>query len=121
MVGRLITVDSILYSPEEKRSARQATGADAADMETAAAARAAEASRVPWLAVRAITDGPEDSLPLDFSACCDPLGNVQLAGLLPPLLRKPWALPTLVRLGIRSGRAARALGAFLAAFLEAGP
>ena len=62
--GLLLTVDRPLQTPcakAEKR--REWPGAIAVDMETYGAAEAAEAAGVPWLAIRCVTDGPDDRLP----------------------------------------------------------
>lgn len=119
--GTLVTAARVLLSPEEKRALARRTGALAVDMETAGAERVAQAHGIPWLAVRAITDGPEDAMPLDFNALADPDGNVYTGPVLHATLLRPWKIPALARLGLRSARAARNLAAFLETFLQTLP
>ncbi len=119
--GTLATGGRILTRADEKRALAARTGAVAVDMETAGAARVAQSRGVPWLAVRAITDGVEDALPLDFNALADADGSVNRGRVVRATLARPWKIPGLIRLGARSARAANNLAAFLAAFLEVLP
>src|SRR5579872_5604376 len=71
--GGLLTVGSVLRRAADKGEIRRASpDFSAADMETAGAAAAAETAGIPWIAVRAITDGVKDDLPFDFQRYTDP-------------------------------------------------
>jgi len=62
-VGRLLTVDSILREPPERRHLAEKHAAIACDMETFAIAAACRQQRVPFLAIRIISDAVDDVLP----------------------------------------------------------
>ncbi len=120
--GPIASTDRVLVRAAEKRDLARTTGAIAVDMESAGAAAAAIEHGVPWLAVRAITDGVGDDLPFDFNALTfqahgDPYGGVDRGSIVASALLHPWKIPALVRLGIRSSLAARSLAAFLHALL----
>ena len=83
--------------------------------------RIAHERKVPWLSVRVITDGLNDTLPLDFNALADEDGNVNNKRVICAALTHPWKIPALIRLGTRSSLAANNLATFLKAFLEALP
>lgn len=112
--GALFTECRVVEGPGEKRSLAARTGACAVDMETAGAADAANAHGIPWLAVRAISDGVNDWLPFDFNTLVGTDGEVDRGRVVRATLAHPWKIPAVVRLGVRSSRAARILARFLA-------
>jgi len=115
--GALHTTNRILISPAEKKALAERTGAQAVDMETAGAARAAAARNIPWLAVRAITDAADQEMPFDFNRLADMDGNVDRSRVILAVLTHPWKIPALIRLGTNSACAARNLASFVEAFL----
>lgn len=71
-LGRLVTVDEILSSPAMKDEWWGKTMRDqpaAGDMESACWARVAAAYQIPWLVVRAISDGADETLPHFLEDC----------------------------------------------------
>jgi len=113
-VGGLLTCPAVTQTAAEKRRlADLRAGAVALDMETAGAAAAAEAAGIPWLAVRAITDGLNDGFPFDFSRFVGADGEVSRRRLALAVLIHPWQIPALIRLGMRASLAARNLAAFV--------
>lgn len=116
--GTLATAGRVLTTAAEKRDWADRMPADAVDMETSGAVRAAEAQGVAWLAVRAITDGVNDDFPFDFNALADADGNVRRGRVVAAALTHPWKIPALIRLGARSSLAARNLATFLESFLS---
>ncbi len=66
------------------------------------------------VAIRAITDGVDESLPLDFNLCFDSTGQFRRARLMALLARRPRAVRPLLRLGRHSALAAHSLASFLA-------
>ena len=121
-IGTLVTVDKVANErPQEKRELAAQTGAIAVDMETVGAVRVAQERGIPWLAVRAITDGVNDELPLDFNALANPDGSVNRGRVIRATLAQPHKIPALIRLGQRSSLAANNLAAFLVAFLQTLP
>jgi adenosylhomocysteine nucleosidase len=112
-IGALVTADRVLVRASEKELIARSTNALAVDMESAGAAAVATEYGVPWLAVRVITDGVNDDLPLDFNALANPDGSVNRGRIVAETLLHPWKIPALVRLGSRSSLASRRLAEFL--------
>jgi adenosylhomocysteine nucleosidase len=65
--GTVVTGNQAIFSTARKRWLRQTFDALVVEMETAALAQAAAAHRLPWVAVRAISDRAGDDLVLDYS------------------------------------------------------
>jgi adenosylhomocysteine nucleosidase len=99
---------SILSTPEQKSALARSHHAVAADMESAAVARAAQQARVPFLAVRAVCDDCAMSVPVWLLSCADARGRIDLAKLCKQLVRHP-------RDGIDVSRLVRGFNAALAA------
>lgn len=122
-VGQLITVSQIARTPEQKNAAAsRRPNAVALDMESAGAALVAHIAEIPWVVVRAVTDGPTDRLPLPFerfvSRSSGEVNRVRLAGAV---LLQPWKLSALLKLGERSKLAAENLAGFLEAYIKTLP
>ncbi|HLJ56345.1 MAG TPA: hypothetical protein VKT77_14990 [Chthonomonadaceae bacterium] len=120
--GRITSASGVIGTAAEKREMARATGAIAVDTESAAAAAVIEERGGAWIAVRVITDGPEDDLPFDFNAESlqadgDPYGGVDRSKTVVLALQHPWKIPALIRLGLRANRAARNLALFLHALM----
>jgi len=104
--GTIATVDELILDLD--RLGRMADeGIVALDMETAAVAEVCEARRVPWSAVRVISDRPRDGL-LDegVMTMLRPDGSVDPLAALRHLVAHPRRLPKLVRLGRDAAAAA---------------
>jgi adenosylhomocysteine nucleosidase len=80
--GVLITVETVLGTPEAKRAAGRQTGAVAVEMEAAGVARAARDLGIPWAALKAIVDAVDDPLPPFLARCTTPQGDLRWRGLL---------------------------------------
>lgn len=91
-IGRLLTVETLLRTPAERRQWAERRQALACDMETFAVARACKELGVPLIAVRIISDTLEDELPPEIAHL---------------LKQKTWA----GRLGAATGAIFRRLGA----------
>ena len=66
VVGTVATGNQFVGSTARKRWLHQTFGAAAVEMETAAVAQVAVAHRLPWIAIRAISDVAGDDLILDY-------------------------------------------------------
>jgi adenosylhomocysteine nucleosidase len=108
----------VIATHAEKRSLHGATGSLAVDMESAAIARAAQSSGLPFLAVRAIADHAAMNLPAAVLKALNPRGDVRMGVLLAHIARRPREIPELMALGRAFGAAMRTLGEVRAA---AGP
>ncbi len=95
----LAASDEILATPTAKRELYAATGAAAADMESAALARWAEAKKIPFVALRAVADHSESRIPDAVLAATDDTGGIALPRLLHHLLRHPTQIFALLALG----------------------
>ncbi len=116
-VDLLHTSDVLILRPEEK--ALLAPLAHAVDMESYAILDAAAAHRIPGVAIRAVSDANDQSLPYDLTGVLDDLGHVSVLHLLGQVARSPRQFPELLRLGRCSRAAAASLARFLDEFLTA--
>lgn len=65
-LGRLLTIDRLIKSPDERRELGGRYGAAACDMETMSVAEACRRRQVRFLAVRVITDAVDDLMPTEI-------------------------------------------------------
>lgn len=112
--GVLAASDALLASAAAKAALHRASGALAVDMESGAAWRFAQARGLPFAALRAVADGPEDVLPEAASVGLNPDGSPAPWRVLAALLRHPQDLPALLRLARASAAAHAALRRALA-------
>jgi adenosylhomocysteine nucleosidase len=103
--GRLLTVATIIGSPDEKRRLGERSGAVAVDMETAVAARLCGEAGVPFGCLRAISDDVDASLSESLLALLQG-GRVKPARLIAAVLRRPPLIAELMRLGAHTRKAA---------------
>jgi len=61
-VGKLITVNSVIHTPERKQDLGKQFGADAVEMETIEIAMLAREKKIPFLSVRGISDAVDHEL-----------------------------------------------------------
>lgn len=111
------TADRVISTAAEKQVL--AAAADAVEMESFEVVKESVAYGVRSVVIRAISDTAEEDLPLDMDRILTADGCVSTARVLGQLLRRPGALPGLLRLGSRSKRAAEALAQFLDAYVTA--
>lgn len=116
VVPRFCTSDHAVATVEEKNSLAKIAGA--VDMESFEVLREAGGWGVKAVAVRAISDAANETLPFDFTALLDPRGHVIGSKLALALARAPHKLPSLIRLGLNSRRASRALAVFIDSFVS---
>jgi hypothetical protein len=107
--GPLADVSAPLWDAEAKRALRAHSDAVAADMESAALARAAAAHGVPFAVLRVIVDPAERAIPKCARGALDTAGRIRAGGLCRALARRPWELPALLRLARDYASASRAL------------
>lgn len=93
----------------DKRLLHTELNAAAVDMESAAIAHAAIEAGVPFMALRAILDTADTTLPPAALAGLGPDGNPRVAEVIRALGRRPQDLPALIRLGVANTKARRAL------------
>jgi adenosylhomocysteine nucleosidase len=107
--GRLLTSTRAIGSVADKAELFRATGAVAVDMESLAVAEIARDAQVPFMAVRVIVDGAQDTLPRIVTAAADRQGQLQIWRLIRALTLAPAELAPLIRLARRYRAANRSL------------
>jgi|SRR5579864_1885613 len=116
-------VDSFYSSPSLIRTAQEKAAlrdlADAVEMESFEVLSEAFAWMPEGVAVRAISDTADEDLPFDFGQMVTEEGELSIGRIVGGIVRKPSAIPGLLRLGKRSGEAAKKLAVFLDAYLAA--
>ncbi len=116
--GKVLQVDHFVRTREERARIAAETGAVAVDMESETLARVAAELGLPFAAVRAITDGPDKDMVIDWSRFERPDGSLRALAALLAALRTPKGMAELRELWYASRVASNALSAFLADFLE---
>ncbi len=101
----LVGGGGVLATAAEKAALRRLTGANAVDLESAAAAR----SGLSFAALRAICDPAERDLPHAALVTLDARGRIGALRVLAAALARPAELPALLRLAGNAARARRAL------------
>ena len=115
-INTLLTSSHIIDSHEEK--ARLSQFADAVDMESSHIVESFLGEQIPIGVIRAISDGSDEDLPIDFEKCLSPSGKVKPFSLVKELALKPGKIPQLLRFGRQSRAAAEKLAAFLDGFIQ---
>lgn len=114
--GRLLTVDQLLATPEEKRRHGEQFQACAVDMESAVFAERCTKAGVPFACVRAISDDVATPLSPALASVLSG-GSASPWRLVKALARNPGLLPELLRLARDTKLAATQLGLALGELL----
>lgn len=121
-VGRLLTADAVARLPEEKQRLGQAHAALAIDMETWAVGDACRQARVPFLAVRVISDALGDELPRDVEHLARQTTTARrLGAAAAAIFRRPSSIKDMLDLKTEAISASDRLARFLAKMLEQFP
>jgi adenosylhomocysteine nucleosidase len=105
----LLAGDHVAATASAKAAFRAETGADAVDLETGAALRAARAARLPFAALRAVCDPAERSLPPAALVALDARGAIGLARVLQSVAYDPRQIYALITLAADAWAARAAL------------
>jgi adenosylhomocysteine nucleosidase len=119
-IGALATSSGIVATPADKAALFRQSGALAVDMETAPAQRFAESLRVPFLAVRAISDTAAQSLDPALLSLVDSDGRPRVGRALRQLAAGSVRLPDLLRARRAANLALARLTATLLALVASG-
>lgn len=106
------SADHPIATPDDKRRLHERTRADLIDMESASFARQAIARGWRWGIVRGVSDDARMSLPPRIERWVNDRGDSRPAAVAAALLRRPWMLPRVLRLG-RMGKLAMSAAAGL--------
>jgi adenosylhomocysteine nucleosidase len=107
--GGLAGVEDVVVAQSCKAALRMETGAAAVDMESHIAAAYAAEARLPFTALRVISDPASRALPALARNAIKPNGDIDLRMILRGVARNPRALHALVSTGIDFNRALRSL------------
>lgn len=107
--GVLAGVEEVVLGQVGKAALRATTGAAAVDMESHIAARYAARHRLPFAAVRVISDPAHRALPELAAAALKPDGNIDIWKVMRGIARKPSDIRALVSSGRDFNRALRSL------------
>ena len=116
--GPILTSHRALVSGDEKRRAKEETGAIAVDMETAALAAEAVARGIPFAVMRTVLDHIDDEIP--GAEMADEHGRVRPLRATAHLLRNPTTVFKIPKLLRNMGRASEALANALEAIAHRG-
>lgn len=110
--------DRILVSKEEKQAVAHL--GDAVDMESRiVVGRSMDKGLVErCVAIRAISDCANEALPLNLNQAVDDAGNISLKKVLKELAQQPLAMPSLIRFGVNSRKAAATLAILLERYIS---
>jgi adenosylhomocysteine nucleosidase len=112
--GRLLTVDNIIRTAEQKRELGAKHQSLACDMETFAVAQECSRANTKFLSVRIISDGLEDELPKEVEQLLKEKNLAKQAGIaLHALMKRPGAALDLWKLRDEAHKAADRLAKFL--------
>jgi hopanoid-associated phosphorylase len=103
--GTIAGTDVALADVAAKRQCRDQTGAVAVDMESQVAARACLASGIPFVVMRAISDGADQSLPPLARVALDSQGRLSPGAILRSLIARPSQIMRLPGLARDTGKA----------------
>jgi len=110
--------DRVIITAAEKHVLRQTTGADAVEMESAIIRAICRERGIPSATLRVISDAAEEDLPLDFNRLMDAKGRLRYDRLVVALLKSPGRIRALIRMGLRTRRAAKELAKVLSSLFS---
>ena len=111
--GSFHCADRVLITKAEKESVREATGADAVEMESNTIWQVCEEASIPCATVRVISDAADETLPLNFNQLLSPDNTINHAALAKALINNPGRIPDLIRFQCKITECAKRLGTVL--------
>jgi adenosylhomocysteine nucleosidase len=117
-VGRLVTVDTIVHTPEEKRALGRRHEALAVDMESWAVGEVCRQAKTRFMAVRIISDGVDDELPRDVERLARQKSRAaRLGAAAGAIFRRPSSVKDMLQLKEDALVASDRLATFLAGMI----
>ena len=111
--AKIFCADHIATTVVEKKKLRDATGADAVEMESAAIHAVCAERGIPCATVRVISDTAGEDLPLDFNALSKPDKNLDFGKLFLAIAKSPGKVGALMELQKKTKFAAEQLAEVL--------
>lgn len=115
-VQLMYSADRVIGGAAEKNELGKI--ADVVDMESGDILYEARAFCGRAVAIRAISDSSEEDMPIDFNRVVTKDGGVSIPRVLGEVMKRPGALPSLVRFGRQSRAAAEKLAIVLDRYVE---
>jgi len=115
--AKIFCADQVAITVAEKKKLRDETGADAAEMESAAIQAICAERGIPCATVRVISDTANEDLPLDFNALAKPDKNPDYGRLFLAVAKSPGKIGALMELQKKTKFAAERLAEILAKIL----
>src|SRR4029077_9088355 len=91
---------------------------DFVDMESYHILQVVSGTQIPAIAVRGISDAVDCDVPLDFNKVLDRDGTVRKRRLIEEIICNPLRIPSIIRFGLQSSQASRAVADFLDKFIS---
>jgi adenosylhomocysteine nucleosidase len=107
--GKFFAASKTVITSYEKMEIARASGAIALDMESGGAARGSIEAGIPFISIRAISDGLDEDLPVDFDLLMHE-GKMRWGRFIFYFMTHPAKIPPLMRLGRNSKLARERLG-----------
>lgn len=104
-----LSTSRIVHKKSDKANLCEKFGASAVDMESLAVGKVADELGLPFAILRVIADTADQNIPKAALNAVDQDGYTQIRPVLTGLIRKPWEIFELVRLGRNSNKAFREL------------
>lgn len=114
----LIGVNEIVGDPAAKRALHERTGAAMVDTESHVFAAWAAARGQRWGIIRAVSDGPTESLPAELARWVDERGRARASRIALDVITRPALIGVARRVGRRTNEALAAAGAELDRLLD---
>jgi adenosylhomocysteine nucleosidase len=115
----LLESETIVNTPDAKRTLAQQTQAVATDMESGAQARLARARRMPFVVVRVIVDTASTQIPENVMRALDSSGDINLRSCLARAILRPADGMAMMKLGMQFNAARKTLKQASALVLDA--
>jgi adenosylhomocysteine nucleosidase len=115
----LLESETIVNTPDAKRTLAQRTQAVATDMESGAQARLARARRMPFVVVRVIVDTASTQIPENVMRALDSSGDINVRSCLARAILRPADGMAMMKLGMQFNAARKTLKQASALVLDA--
>lgn len=102
VIGPVAAADRLLVTPAEKRQLSKISGGIAGDMESGAVAEIAHRAGLPFLVVRAVSDGATRVLPRVARVPVRPCGGLSVGSIAHALFASPGEWPAVARLALET-------------------
>jgi adenosylhomocysteine nucleosidase len=116
--GRIVTLSEMMPKSNIRKRIPDDLPFPVCDMETFYLARLSHQNRVPFLAVRSITDRQDEDIPPELLAVTDRTGQYHFLRAFGLLLAKPKLIPASIKLGRNAARASKNLGMAVDSLME---